>query len=421
MEQKRNVLIVIADALRAANSQLGESGPTMFSIMADYFEGGYEASEKGQFVAWTNYGMPSELYWAMDIYPLVMDLIAGYPTGWAPPLAMHYIDLAHEHVPHFICGQNKSLLGLVLSGDVALPDIMVIPSNPCDSNLSIYPAIAGYADFPCYVIFTPYFYLNERSIEYITNEWRKLVSILEEKTGRKLDLDRLRQVIRYSNVAHEHMNKLAKLKEGIPCPYPSLDTMMEMTPPMGLAGTPQLADYFKMKYEITKSKVDSKEALTNVEEKIRLIWSYGSVAFDPTFMPWLEQEYGAVTVCMLNTNWIVQPMPIEDTSSLDHILRGLAKNMVVRPMTRECHGPWENWAEATLDMGRRYKADAVIFGGHVACKASWAAAKLMKDRVREELGIPTLNVELDMFDARVVSGDQVRARFADFFESLEPA
>ena len=97
-------------------------------------------------------------------------------------------------------------------------------------------------------------------------------------------------------------------------------------------------------------------------------------------------------------------------------LRGLAEKITKLPMVRECGGTLDRYTDAAIDMCKRYKADAAVFGGHVACKANWAVAKMAKDKIYDELGIPTLNLELDFFDQRVTSGDAVKASFENFFE-----
>jgi len=84
-------------------------------------------------------------------------------------------------------------------------------------------------------------------------------------------------------------------------------------------------------------------------------------------------------------------------------------------MTRECGGPWENYLDNSIDLLRRYKADVGIFGGNVGCKSNWAVAKLVKDKIQEDLGIPILNVELDLFDDRIASSDTIKAQLGDFF------
>ncbi len=88
------------------------------------------------------------------------------------------------------------------------------------------------------------------------------------------------------------------------------------------------------------------------------------------------------------------------------------------PMTRECGGPWENYLNNSLDLLRRYKADAAIFGGNVACKSNWAVAKLVKDKIQEEMGIPICNIELDLFDDRIASSDTIKMQLGEYFEMI---
>jgi hypothetical protein len=115
----------------------------------------------------------------------------------------------------------------------------------------------------------------------------------------------------------------------------------------------------------------------------------------------------------MNNNFIMNP--VEDLSSMDSIVEGLANKIVNLPMGRECGGPWENYVTAMIDLCKRMKGDAAIFAGHVACKANWPIMKLVKDRIQEELGIPTLIFELDLMDPRITNMETIKAQFDDFF------
>jgi len=42
--------------------------------------------------------------------------------------------------------------------------------------------------------------------------------------------------------------------------------------------------------------------------------------------------------------------------------------------------------------------------------------KLVKDKIYDELGIPTLILEVDLFDPRITSSETIRAKFGDFLE-----
>lgn len=409
MEQRKDVLEKISDFLTVLRDKKS-GGVNVVDFLGFYFEKACTAKERGEPLAWTNFGVPSELFWAMDITPIVVDVTTGTIAGLGE--ASKYIDIAEEHIPDYLCSNNKILLGAALAGDIPLPCILVHPASPCDSNLATYPHIARHFGFPYFCIGMPYF-KSERGVQYIAGELGKLVSVLEEITKRKLDLDKLQQTMEYSNLAHEYILKLNKLRQTVPSPYPSLETVTEYGILLSLAGTPELVEYLKQRYEWAKAKVERGEGhLGQGEEKIRLVWIYGAVTFNLGILYWLEKHYGAVSVCQMNNNFVIKP--VEDLSSIDSILMGLAEKVTLMPMTRECGGPWENYLDAAIDMCRDYKADAAIFAGHLACKSNWAVAKLVKDRIQDELGIPVLNLQLDLFDKRVVSLEAIKGTFDDF-------
>jgi len=416
---KRNLFKEVTDMFRfLRDSNIAKYGDTQpertwtFEMIADLFEKAYMANQRGEPLAWINFAVIPEIFWAMDLVPVVLDTIHGMAAG-TPEGVTKYIDIAEQHIPDHVCSDNKVLLGAALAGEVPIPDMLIHPSHPCDSNVATFPVIAQYFDKPYFCIDVPYF-RNERTRQYVADELKRLVSFLEEVTGRKLDMDRLREVMEYSNRAHELILKSGELRAAVPCPYSTIETVSEYVPFLGLPGTPQLVDYCEKRYAWAKERVDRGEGHLK-DEKIRLVWLYGAPVFDFALFPWLEKQYGAITVGNMNSNFIIEP--VEGISDPDNIFRGLAEKVLRLPMGRECGGPWENFINASLDHCSRLKADAAIFAGHIACKANWAIMKLVKDRIMDELGIPVLIFETDLFDPRIVSAEAIRAKFEDFFET----
>lgn len=422
MEEKKSVLEQVAESLVIYNAALSAVGGEetrgigwLMNLLNTYFAEAGEAQAKGRPLAWINFAVPSEIFWAMDMVPVVVEVVNGLVAPFGPK-ALEYIDMAEKSIPNYICSSCKVLMGAMLSGDITAPDVLVVPSQPCDSNLAMYSVASKRFDFPYFCIDMPYL-RSEQGTEYIAGELKKMVKFLEEKTNRKLDLDKLKQTMEYSNLAHEYYLKLDKLREAVPCPYSSLEILAEYPAILCMAGRPELVDYLKKRYEMTKAKVAKGESgLSSSTEKYRLVWIYGAPAFDLFTFSWLEQEHGAVSVNSMMNNFTMQP--VEDISDYDKIMMGLAEKLKLMPMTRECGGPWEQFIDATIELCRRTKADAALFGGHVACKSNWAIMKLVKDKIREELGIPTLILELDVFDPRVTSSDALRAKFDDFFATV---
>jgi len=415
MAEKRNLVKDTSDQYVAIRDHVAEKYPEQrwrYEAIANYYERVSKAKQRGEELAWVNFATIPEVFWAMDVIPISMDGMSGMAAS-SPEGASEYIDLAEEHIPDYICATNKISMGAVMAGAMPVPDMLVHPSAPCDSALTAYPLMAEHFGIPYFCIDVPYF-RDERCYQYLTGELRRLISFLEERTKRKLDIDKLKQVMEYSNRAHEYKQKVNQLMQAVPCPIRSIDIILDFNAVTCLAGTPELVDYLETRYEITKDKVSKKQGHL-AQENFRLLWVYAMPVFDWSLYSWLEHEYGAISISALN---VFDVNPTEDISDTDKILRGMAEKVTAVPMLRECGGPWEYYINRLLGLCRDYKADAAVFGGHIGCKHTWAIAKLIKDRLYDELGIPTLTIEMDVFDPRVASLDTVKAKLDDFFELI---
>jgi benzoyl-CoA reductase/2-hydroxyglutaryl-CoA dehydratase subunit BcrC/BadD/HgdB len=135
---------------------------------------------------------------------------------------------------------------------------------------------------------------------------------------------------------------------------------------------------------------------------------------DPAILDWLESEYGAVTVAMIQTDCLTEP--IENMGDITEIFKGLAKRIMHLPMGRHGRLSADHFIDECIKMARDYKADGAIMLGHSGCKWNWASAYLVKDKINDELGIPVLNFEFDSVDSRFLSPEGMRAKFTEFFE-----
>jgi len=411
MSEKRHVVEETAQLYGFLRDHTAKKYPERawrYEAIANYMEKVAKSKDTGEEVAWVNFATIPEIFWAMDMIPISIDLMSGLAAS-SPEGAAEFIDLAEQYIPDYICATNKVAFGAIMDGAMPVPGMLVHPSAPCDSAVTAYPLLSEHFGIPYFCIDVPYF-RDERGYQYLTDELRRLVSFLEETTGRRLDPDKLRQTMEYSNRAHEYSQKVNQLVNSVPCPIPSIDIMLDFNAINSLAGTPQLVEYMKTRYETAREMVNAGRGHL-AQENFRLVWVYAMPVFDWSLYSWLEEQYGAVSISALN---LFDVPPTEDVSNTDRILRGLAQKVTLEPMLRECGGPWEYYADRLEDLCRRYKADAAVFGGHIACKHTWAIASLIKDRLYDTLGIPTLVIEMDVFDPRVASLDAVKARLDEF-------
>jgi len=65
-----------------------------------------------------------------------------------------------------------------------------------------------------------------------------------------------------------------------------------------------------------------------------------------------------------------------------------------------------------------FKINASMFVGHVGCKHTWAASKLIKDMVQDKYGISTLTFDVDALDSRYKSTEEIRAVISEYIDTL---
>jgi benzoyl-CoA reductase/2-hydroxyglutaryl-CoA dehydratase subunit BcrC/BadD/HgdB len=246
-----------------------------------------------------------------------------------------------------------------------------------------------------------------------------MADFLETHTGHKFDLDRLREVCDESNKTYALWQEYNELRRAVPCPHgwEIGGAQAFAVSQCFVAGDPRCTRWFEQLVECAEARVEAgRGANDNVAEKIRLLWfdimPYGWV-FD--FMPWLEEEWGAVLVMDMFSNF---PYTTIDTSSEESIFHDLAKrNLMDVPMIRQARGTAENFSSDIARMVKDYKLDCVIWPGHMGHKDGAATAGIMRETCRD-LGVPFLHIGLDLFDRRYTTVDEIKDRVSQFFNGM---
>jgi benzoyl-CoA reductase/2-hydroxyglutaryl-CoA dehydratase subunit BcrC/BadD/HgdB len=63
--------------------------------------------------------------------------------------------------------------------------------------------------------------------------------------------------------------------------------------------------------------------------------------------------------------------------------------------------------------------DGSIYFTHFGCKQTCGLQKIYRDKIMEDLGLPTLFVDMDISDPNVVSVDQMKAKIHEYIEMIE--
>jgi len=320
-----------------------------------------------------------------------------------------------------LCSAIRLPMYYIESGLMPVPSAVVGLLSPCDGTTMLQQVLQhnpAWKNVPLFAPDPPYT-SDERAIRYFANELRTMVSFLEEKTGRKMDMHRLREVCEESNRTYKLWQEYNELRRAVPCPHgwEIGGAQAFAVSQCFVAGDPRCTDWFQQLLECGEIKVkEGRGANEYFPEKIRILWfdimPYGWV-FE--FMPWLEQEWGAILVMDMFSNF---PYTLIDTSSEETMFHDLAKrNLMDVPMIRQARGTAENFSSDITRMVKDYKIDCVIWPGHMGHKDGAATAGIMRETCRG-LGVPFLHIGLDLFDRRYTSVEEVKDKVSGFFRGM---
>jgi benzoyl-CoA reductase/2-hydroxyglutaryl-CoA dehydratase subunit BcrC/BadD/HgdB len=374
----------------------------------------FRANETGELIGWQQLTVFPELFHAMDILNVCPEELPKYTGIYDWDASSKVLDNSKKFIPEYICSANRYMVASVLEGIVPPPNLIIHTSQPCDSGAGIYPALSAYLNIPMFSFDMPY-WADERTNEYIADQVASLVEFLEKTTKRKLDYDRLRQVMEYSNQAQFYKNAIYELGKTKPCPIGGkLLHRMEQAW-RELTGLPGLVDYFGKIHQFAKENVLNGRGFLP-EEKIRLGYVYVQHGIYGDLVNWMEDEYKANIVIdyMTPRNMVI----FEDLSTPRKMFKALAYKLTNMPMGYQSRGPASYYLDTMVNMCRDFKVDAAVFGGHVACKQNWAMVALLRDKLRDELSIPMLAFEYDLFDPRVATKEEVKEKLDTFLSTM---
>jgi benzoyl-CoA reductase subunit B len=266
---------------------------------------------------------------------------------------------------------------------------------------------------PALFIETPYTYEKEAAYWYGQQIKIQLIPFLEEVTGKKFDIDKFREIINESNKAYELMMDIHDAYTLKPSPLPANLRGFPYINFITSAGLPRNTSNTKIFHDDVMRRI--KEGVkNNFEEKHRVLWVHVPPTFDPEFFTWMETELGAsVITSMLAASPILLPI---DTKDLDTMLTGYAwqgLDMTMSLMRFDTN----KLIEYSMKIFHQYRCDCIITTKHVGCNSICGAGGLMRRYFQKE-NIPSLFIELDYNDDRVLSAQHLREQIRDFFATI---
>ncbi len=416
--QERDSWANLAKLARLIEDPSSQHVAAMADLVAGYRDAIVRADRAGEPFIANNYGTAPEIGVAMDLpqFTLYDNVYLNLSTE---SLQEEVDGTAAMGISSDLCTLLRSAVYLLENGLLPVPAATVGLLHPCDGMPMLQQIVRHsqhWGKVPWFCPDPPYF-RDERSIDYFAGQVRKTASFLEEATGRKLDLDRLKQVVEESNQQYLLWQEYNELRRAVPCPHGFAPggamcfAVAQLVEPGRKAGT----EWMRKLVEIAEAKVQQGQGAVE-KEKVRLYWfDLLPAGWTSEFLTWLEEECGVVVVMDF---FALNPYTVIDTSDEREIWRGLAKRgLYDTPMIRQALGPAEGFAQDLPKIVADYKIDVVAWPGHMGHKEAQATIGIVRE-ICSELGVPFLEIGMDLFDGRYTTADEVKDKFSRFFSGM---
>ena len=182
-----------------------------------------------------------------------------------------------------------------------------------------------------------------------------------------------------------------------------------------LSGRPEKITFYEEMLALAKKRYNSKEHHAG-EEKIRSIWPYMIVFFDLALCEWLDRELGmSILFDIFNYNFAE---PIDTTSDLETMLNGMAVKTMEAPMVKQSAEFYYSFIDECVHLAKEFSADCYVFTSHIGCKQFGSVPQILREALRDEVGIPMLLIDLDVGDKRMTSEKIIKDKITLFAQTL---
>ncbi|MBN1531061.1 MAG: 2-hydroxyacyl-CoA dehydratase [Spirochaetes bacterium] len=391
------------------------------AIIIEYYRECNQARIEGRPVGW----MPPmngaiEIFYAMGLQPV-------FPENWSPICAAFGLTPENFRVTEQmgysqdLCGYLRNINGYVHGlmkqgggplGGLPEPDIIISPGAGCIPVMKIFhileerfpDAKVFRADLPQVAVED----IQEDHLRYAVDEIRRLIDFLAETTGRRLDYDRLEEVVILSDRACELWDEIMAFRKSIPTPFSAAEIGI-MFVMVTRQGTRTAVDYLTRVRDEVRER--SRAGIGVIEnERVRLFWDNIPPWFNMGLLNYFEGAGGVMVAETYSAAWSLR-------LNVKNPIEALAmKSLMSYPMV-SCVSIKKR-KEMVLRACRDYHIDGAILHSNKSCHPITLGQMDIKRALENELGIPSLVIDGDHMDERNFSLAQFQTRADAFMEML---
>jgi benzoyl-CoA reductase/2-hydroxyglutaryl-CoA dehydratase subunit BcrC/BadD/HgdB len=394
----------------------------------EWFAGVQEHAARGEPVALVNADTPHEILRVFDIPYVVNQWWASVAA--AEQGAQRYLDLVARHgYPRSSEQYNAIALGSAFDDEPGeapwggLPKpFLVLAETTGDTTRKVFDAWAdqpGVTFYPlesaasadaesCWWEDLPHEWerlIGPERIDLLVGELHGLIELLEQRTGRRMDVDRLAELMRLGNEQAEWNRRTRDLvARTAPCPVSVNDSIPAVMIPQWHRGTEWARDAAGALYDEVERRIAAGAALAR-PERARLMWIGRGLWFDLGLYRHFEREHGAVFVWSMYLAIAADgyarygPDPLRALASR---FVGFNERLYVPPTSVEWY----------VNEARRHRVDGIVHLVSDDARGPWATTRALR-----AAGFPVLELHADNADESTYDIADVRARVACWLEA----
>jgi benzoyl-CoA reductase subunit B len=256
----------------------------------------------------------------------------------------------------------------------------------------------------------------ENDRRYVAAQIRELIPLLERVTGVRFDVDRLRENLKHANALSRGWQRVLELNRSRPAPFNALsDGTIYLGVANAYRGTEAGARYFDGLVEEMEYKSAQGIGIATAEE-YRLI--FVGVPCYPLFRRFTEM-FGELGGNFVHSTYLWFASGGANTGyqcPLADPIEGLAEGLLVG--VRDAMDSMFFHTQPLLTMAKEFEVDGVVYHPIKSCRTVSTGLADSRRALMEAADIPSLFIESDMMDRRVVSEAQLKNRIDAFFEGL---
>lgn len=368
-------------------------------------------------VAWVTSGAPVELLRAFDFYTFYPEN-HGALCG-AQKVGPELCSIAEEYGYHRdLCSYARIDLGACFSGMTPVgklpkPDLLFASNNICQTVIYWYKVLAYHWNVPLIIFDTPYNFekITEGETSYMVSQFKEMIPILEEISGKEFDYERFLRIIRIAREASITWGKVLDTMKARPAPMTIFDAFGHLAPIVSLRGLPVALKYYRSLLRELEDRVE-KGVGAIANERKRLMWDNIAIWYKVRDLSDIFAQHGMNFVTATYTNAWAETVPYLDT---DYPFESMAKAYSLVILNNNLN----HRLELMERLIKEYQVDGLVIHSARSCKPYSVGQYDLKRLLMKRLRVPSVIIEADITDSRVYSEEQTRTRLEAFLEAME--